>query len=201
MSQITDRDKLIMKHIDKHRFITIKQTMEMYMNPTASKGYIVAARRLKAIQDSNHLFGLKGSKLKNTTHPFTGEMVYHYGKLPSYHDLQVFNVYARLRFIGIEVDFFKEHATWNHGKYISDAFFSYSMKGEKRVAFLEICHTNNDAHIKEYEELFILGELQGKLSGVFPDIILVGHKGRVPDTHLKVRTVREDLSDIYNVFI
>lgn len=201
MAQITDRDKLIMKHIDKHKFITIKQAMEMFMNPTASKGYIVAARRLKAIQESNHLFGPKGVKLKNTTHPFTGEVVYHYGKLPSFHDLQVFNVYARLVFIGIEIDFFKAPASWNRGKYISDAFFSYSINGEKRIAFLEVCHTNNDTHIKGYEELFLLGELQSKLAGAFPDIILVGHRGNVPDTHLKVRKVKEDLSDIYNVFI
>lgn len=201
MSQITDRDKLIIQHIDKYRFITIKQTMEMFMNPTASKGYIVAARRLKAIQDSNHLFGPKGERLKNTIHPFTGEMVYHYGKVPTFHDLQIFNLYARLMYIGIEIDFFKVPAIWMHGKYRSDAFFSYNINGKKRVAFLEVCHTNNDTHIKGYEELFISGELQDKLVGVFPDIILLGHRGRIPDTNLKVITVKEDLSDIYNLFI
>lgn len=201
MSRMTDRDREIMQHIDKFRFITLKQTVELFMSPTSSNAHLIADKRLTVIQESNHLFGTKGVKLRKGKHPYTKETIYYYGNMPSYHDLQVLNVYARLSFIGLEIDFFTTQKTWCHGKYRSDAFFSYTIGEDKRVAFLEVCHTSNDTHIKGYEEIYTSGELQEKLVGSFPGIVLVGHKGPLPDTLLKVRKVKENLSDIYNVFI
>lgn len=198
---MTDRDREIMQHVDKFRFITLKQAVELFMSPTSSNAHLIADKRLTVIQESNHLFGTKGVKLRKGKHPYTKETIYYYGNMPSYHDLQVLNVYARLSFIGLDIPYFKTQAPWMHGKYVSDAFFSYKIEGRQNVAFLEVCHTSNDAHIKGYEEIYISGELQDKLVGAFPDIVLVGHKGPLPDTLLKVRKVKEDLSDIYNVFI
>lgn len=206
MSRITDRDREIMQHIDKYKFITLKQTVELFMPPNASSAHMIAEKRLKAIQNSNHLFGKIGKpgvKLKNGHHPYTKESIYYYNKMPTYHDLQAFNVYARLVFLGIEIDFFKAPAPWHYNKYISDAFFTYTVPEEryKKTAFLEICHSNNDPHLKGYEDLYLTNELQDKLVGAFPDIILVGHKGKLPETLLNVKKVKADLSDIHNIFV
>lgn len=206
MARITDRDREIIQHVDKFRFITLKQAVELFMPPNASTSTMIAERRLKAIQNSNHLFGKIGKpgvKLKNGLHPYTKESIYYYYKMPKYHDLQIMNVYARLVFLGIEIDFFKSPAPWHYNKYISDAFFSYKVpeEGYKKTAILEVCHTNNDPHLKGYEDLSLTNELQDKLVGAFPDIILVGHKGKLPETLLTVKKVKEDLSDIHNIFV
>lgn len=197
---ITQKDKEIIKHIDKYGFITNRQCREIFMAPSAVKGYEVARRRLKVIQESNPTFGTRDLPLTMKRNILTNENIYFYNKYPSYHDIQVMNVYSRLIYLGIEVQLFKQNVSWRKGKQKSDAFFVCQLDGISYACLLEVCVTNNDPHIKGYEELHRIGEIQSKLNGTFPRIILVGHRGPLPKTNLIVKSVEEDLSNIITIF-
>ena len=197
---ITEKDKMIIKHIEEYNFITNRQAREIFMNPDISKGYEIARRRLKVIQNSQIKFGPDNKSLIMKRNPLTNENVFFYKTLPTFHDIQIMNVYARLKFIGVEIKHFKKPAYWNNGKQRSDAFFACSLTGKDVVCFLEVCVTNNDTHIRDYENLYRIGELQEKLNGAFPRVIVVGYSGKQPETSLTVKYIQSDLSDIYNIF-
>ncbi|WP_275372753.1 hypothetical protein [Clostridium tertium] len=197
---LTFRDKQIIKHIEQYGFITNRQAREIFMSPNSVKAYEVARRRIKEIQDTNIRFGPKNKPLLVTKNNITSENVFYYDKVPTYHEIQIMNVYARLVFVGVDVELYKKHAEWLGGKYISDAFFICSHANIKYICCLEVCSTSNDSHIPGYQELYNTNELQMKFNGAFPRIILVGHQGRLPKTHLTVKEVDEDLSDIFFIF-
>lgn len=197
---ITQRDKEIIMHIDKYGFITNRQCREIFMDPDSSKGYEVARRRLKMIQAVDLTFGPQDYPLLMKRNKDSKECVYFFKKFPSYHDLQIMNVYSRLVNLGVEVPFFKKSATWKISKQRSDGFFTCKYNDTVYAFLLEVCVTNNDAHIKQYEALHASGELQSKLNGVFPRIVVVGHKGPRPETHLNVHYIDKDLSNIMTIF-
>lgn len=197
---ITKRDKEIIKHIEKYGFITNIQCKEIFMDPAASKGYEVARRRLKMIQEAGVTFGPQDYPLSMRRNMYSNENVFYVKKFPSFHDLQIMNVYSRLIHLGFEVPFFKKSATWKASNQRSDGFFTVNHNNTLYAFLLEICVTNNDAHLKQYETLHASGELQEKLNGTFPRIVVVGHKGNKPKTDLNVRYVDEDLSNIMNIF-
>lgn len=197
---ITQKDKEIIKHIENYGFITNRQCREIFMNPAASKGYEVARRRLKVIQESGTRFGREDYPLSMKRNISSNENVYFYKKFPSYHDLQIMNVYSRLIGLGIEVPFFKKNAIWEKSNQKSDGFFTCKYDDKLYACLLEICVTSNNTHIKSYEELYKTGELQSKLNGIFPRVIVVGHVGKRPETNLTVRYIKEDLSDIVTIF-
>ena len=196
---LTARDRMIIKHIEQYGFITNRQARELFFGRASVKAYEVARRRIKAILDSKIGFTKKEKPLLTGQNKLTGENVFYYGKPPTYHDLQIMNVYSGLVFLGIEVTMFKKHAEWLGGKYISDAFIAYKDGDINNIACLEVCHTNNDTHLKGYEELHGTNDLQLKFNGAFPKIVLVGHSGKIPDTFLKVIDVHEDLSNLHTI--
>lgn len=197
---ITKRDKEIIKHIEKYGFITNIQCKEIFMDPASSKAYEVARRRLKMIQECNVTFGSQDYPLSMRKNMYSNENVFYVKRFPSYHDLQIMNVYSRLLYLGVEVPFFKKSATWKVSNQRSDGFFTCKYNDTLHAFLLEVCVSNNDAHLKQYEALHASGELQSKLNGTFPRIVVVGHKGNKPKTDLNVRYVDEDLSNIMNIF-
>lgn len=196
---LTQRDRSIIRHIEQYGFITNQQARELYVPRNVVKGYEAARRRLKYIIDNNITFTIKEKPLKITTNKVTGKPVFHYKNQPSYHDIVVMDFYARLVFMGVNVLKFKKHVEWLGGTYISDAFLAYEVDGKKTIALLEVCYANQDPHIEGYEALHKTNELQKKFKGAFPRIILVGHKGEIPETFLKVTSIKEDLTDIFKI--
>lgn len=197
---LTARDRLIVRHIEKHGFITNKQALEIFMDKNTTKCKEVARRRLKAIMNSGMVFGKKEKPLLLTRDRVTDENVYYYNKPPRYRSIQLMDFYARLIYIGINVKYFKIRLELLGGNHISDAFLIYEMNGADYMICLEVCYADFNEQLKSYEELYKTQELQKKFGGVFPKIVTIGCVERVPKTILTVVNVKDDLSDIELVF-
>lgn len=193
---ITSRDLLIIKHIAQYGFITNSQARDLFISNHCTNASEIARRRLKAILDSGITFTKKGKPLLLDKNKVTNDNVFYYTTPPSYRDIQVMDIYAKLVSLGINVDVFKKPAVWLGGKVVSDAFLLCKFGDRKIAMCLEICCTSNDTNIKNYEELHKMNVLQSKLNGEFPKIVLVGHTGKIPSTFLDVIRINEDLSDI-----
>lgn len=149
------------------------------------------------ILDSGITFTKEDKPLLLDKNKVTNDNVFYYNNPPSYRDIQVMDIYAKLVSLGIKVDIFKKSAVWLGGKHVSDAFLLCNFGYRKIAMCLEICLTSNDTYIKSYEELYKMNVLQLKLNGEFPKIVLVGHTGKIPDTFLEIISISEDLSDIH----
>ena len=133
------------------------------------------------------------------TDKVTDENIFYYGKPPVYRDVQIMDFYARLVYMGVNINYFQKRVKWFEGIHTSDAVLMCDLKGTKINICLDVCYTSC-RHINGYEELYENKEVQKLFKGIFPKIVLVGNTGLRANTFLEVINIKEDLSNIDLIF-
>jgi hypothetical protein len=161
--RITQRDRDIVKFVEKYKAITIAQCQEIFMSD-ATFGYKIAQRRLGKLVDNGYL------KVSRTD---SNENLYFIDKKISYHDVLINSFYAELVKCKATIKHVEHDKRWIGTKPKSDAFFWIEYGGTHFFFILEIALTHKDIPIADYEQLYRSGELQKIFLGRFPTIVVM----------------------------
>lgn len=187
---LKDRDKEVMKFVQRHEGITIQQCAKIFYK-NSKFPYDSARLRLKKLYNHKYLKRYEFSK--------NGFWVYCINKSRrlSLHKIHLLNFYAEMVGQGCKILKFDTEIEFMNGKIRPDGVIMYEFNGEIFPLLIEIDLTNNTS-IKRYEELYKTGELQ-KLYGdnIFPLICIVGYDGdRKSNSFLNVSYLNFDLTDL-----
>lgn len=160
---LVQRDKNILRFIENHGGITIRQCANIFFNDS-KHSYDLARKRLKKMYE----MGL----VKYITNTVTNERVYCTHTKLSPHSLYLLDVYSIFVANNCKILEFKKERKWLNGKRKSDGFFKIEYNSKKRIYCVEI-DINNATHIEKYEEIYESGEIQNEYGG-FPMVIIVG---------------------------
>lgn len=159
-----DRDRDILKFLEKYRGLTIKQATRLFF-----PSYSYAQKRMKVLEEE----GL----IRSHFNKIFNEKVYTLQDKISTHDLYVIEMYSLLKESGCEIKDFQVQCKIFKDQLRPDCYISFIYDGGQYFYFIEIEDTHQTTMIKfqTYEMYFKTGEQQDKCSGVFPDIILIGY--------------------------
>lgn len=160
---LMQRDKLILKHIEQYRGITIKQAQYLFFN----KSYENARRRLSDLENK---MGLVKSYKSN----YSKEKVFILDKKISDHDLITLDYLKFLAANECEIVEVKMQPKYLKGIIRADAFVIFKKDGYKYFTILEVDYTHYTENTKFqlYEKLYRDKELEVKCEGTFPILIV-----------------------------
>lgn len=160
---LMQRDKLILKHIEQYRGITIKQAQYLFFN----KSYENARRRLSDLENK---MGLVKSYKSN----YSKEKVFILDKKISDHDLITLDYLKFLAANECEILEVKMQPKYLKGIIRADAFVIFKKDGYKYFTILEVDYTHYTENTKFqlYEKLYRDKELEAKCEGTFPILIV-----------------------------
>jgi hypothetical protein len=196
---LTDRDMMILKHVETFNFITINQTVDMFFN--TKSGYDMARRRLNKLIQSNYL--------KATRNNDTNEKIYYIDnfKNVSLHRMLLMNYYSKLISFGVEMKTFEKEKEWNNGSIRSDGFCIFKYGGYTFYQFIEIIVSHNDSNLVKYDKLYkskTVQKLYSLSDDIFPTLIAIDnatHKKPVELENTKVILLDFSLKSVAQVFI
>lgn len=205
-SLIVDRDREIIKHIEKYGFITLDQTQKCFM-PNNNCSYKIASRRLKEIYKAGFINVFRDRATNCNVYVYK-----HYkGKIPSMHKIKLLDVYAELkRQGGCNILEFETEKFWNDGKIRSDGFVVFSIKNVRYYYFIEIQIANVYHNLEKYDVLYQTGEVQAYLKdkyntkdNYFPRILFISdtNYGHIYLTSTKVVQLDLNFSNFATIFI
>lgn len=160
---LVKRDKLILKHLEEYRAITIKQAQYLFFN----KSYENARKRLYTLE---HKMGLIKSYKSN----YSKEKVFILNKEISDHDLITLDYLKFLAQNDCEIIEVKLQPRFLKGLIRADAFVIFKKDGYKYFTILEVDYTHYTENTKFqlYEKLYRDKELEEKCEGTFPFLIV-----------------------------
>ena len=160
---LMQRDKLILKHIEQYRGITIKQAQYLFFN----KSYENARRRLSDLENK---MGLVKSYKSN----YSKEKVFILDKKISDHDLITLDYLKFLAANDCEIVEVKMQPKYLKVIIRADAFVIFKKDGYKYFTILEVDYTHYTENTKFqlYEKLYRDKELEVKCEGTFPILIV-----------------------------
>lgn len=159
---ITDRDRDIYNFIYEYGSITIDQCSKIFFSHCKRK-YEIASRRLREL--------LKNEYVKIGYIKYTNENIYYINKKLSFHDLTVIQYCAELINLGAENLKLEAPKKW-HDTLISDGFVYYELNGKQYINIIEVCFSNKNVKIKDYEDLYMSNLIQKEL-GIEPKLIII----------------------------
>lgn len=162
MRGLTKRDKDIYNFISQYGSITIDQCSKIFM-PNCKRKYEIACRRLKKLVECEFI--------KVGTIKYSHENVYYIDRKLSFHDLTVIQYCAELINLGAENLKLEAPKKW-HDTLISDGFVYYELNGKQYINIIEVCFSNKNVKIKDYEELYKSNLIQNEL-GIEPRLIII----------------------------
>lgn len=133
---LTSRDKEILRFIEEHKSLTIRQAQYLFFNGT----YEGARRRLAELEK----FGL----LKSAISKGRSEKVYFDGKNLSDHDLYKIDYIANLKKMEFEILEFNSKPSYFNNKLKPDALVICRKNGYRYITFLEVDYTHYTDNIK-----------------------------------------------------
>lgn len=186
---LKQRDKDIMKFIEKYEGITIQQCGKMFFK-NSKFPYDSARLRLKKLYNHKYLKRYEFSK--------NGFLVYCINKSRrlSLHKIYLLNFYAEMINQGCKILSFDTEVEYMNCKIRPDGVVMYEFNNEIFPLIIEIDLTNMTS-IKKYEALYKTGELQKTYGNdVFPLICIIGYNGdRKSNSFLNVSYLDFDLND------
>lgn len=133
---LTSRDKEILRFIEEHKSLTIRQAQYLFFNGT----YEGARRRLAELEK----FGL----LKSIISKGRSEKVYFSEKMLSDHDLYKADYVVSLKKMGFEILEFNTKPSYFNNQLKPDAFVMCKKEGYRYITFLEIDYTHYTSNTK-----------------------------------------------------
>lgn len=182
MSRITDKDKLIYKHIEKVGFATVKQIGNIFYNNIIYRNE-QAKKRLNCLIEHGYI---KKKKSKNCTQDiFYADKKY---SNQTYHNIVVLDFYSKLiEMKSAKILHFEREKCWNNNKAITDGFFTIQYTNSRRETviqsiILEVQCSTNDwrKNILKYYDKEVFSEINNYCNDpgtpdnerVFPTIVL-----------------------------
>lgn len=168
--RLTDRDKKILRYIEEYKSITIIQCSKIfYCN--YKQAYYQARKRLSILYKNKYLKKYR----KDPMH----ETIYFMDKHLNYHDLKVFDIYAELISLKVNIRYLKPkfRITGINDKYREiDALIECEYKGYFYPIILEIDMTHF-TNIEKLDEIYNSGYFQNKYkklaNNIFPTVLLL----------------------------
>lgn len=195
---ITDKDRVVLRHIDEWGYITLKQISQIAYNGL-SYGYDYARRRMNKLKEQGMIKCHRSTLLNCNIYYFDDSK-----KNPSFHRNLSMDYYCKLISLGANIEYFKREEIWADGtKYrcISDAVCVFTLGDTKLFNLVEINVSHNKLRLNRFES--IIPFFKDKFGyNVAPNIILIDdtiHKGY--DTKLNVIRVNYSLDNISEIFI
>lgn len=133
---LTSRDKEILRFIEEHKSLTIRQAQYLFFNGT----YEGARRRLAELEK----FGL----LKSIISKGRSEKVYFSEKMLSDHDLYKMDYVVSLKKMGFEILKFNTKPSYFNNQLKPDAFVICKKEGYRYITFLEVDYTHYTNNVK-----------------------------------------------------
>lgn len=176
---LTDRDRQVLRHIEDHKAITIKQAQKLFF-----KNYESARRRLKQLENMGLLHSYENK--------ISDEKVYYSEKKISSHDLLVLDFYAELVFQGAAIRQFRKQPKFLNDLIRGDAFIEFLYENNLYYIILEVdlTHFTSSSKMQLYEKLYKEGTLQKECRGVFPSVVIMKN-------HSDIRYLSNNFEVIY----
>jgi hypothetical protein len=199
---LTERDRLIVAHVERFGFITLSQATELVFNKQ-KYGYDVCRKRMQKLITSEYL--------KSILNQDTNEKIFFDAsksiKRMSLHRMVLMNYYVKLIAAGVDLKIFDIEKQWQDGKYRTDAFCVFDFQDFTFCQLIEVhCSpTTSYLNLIRYEKLFETGEVQKICKGYFPTIISiddVNHKKELNLKHeIKVIRLNFELEGFGRIFL
>lgn len=193
---ITERDRMILKHIDEHGFITLKEACDIAYQ-SIGYGYDYARRRFKKL--------IEWEMIKVKKSYILGVNIYYIDSAfcnPSYHRVLLYDYYCKLIGSGAEIEVFKKEKEWCDGKVRSDALCIYTFGGSRFYNLVEVNVSRNKLNLKRFEKM--IPEFQQEFNiDITPTMVLIDDtKHKVYDTNeFSIVRVNYDMSNISEIFV
>ncbi|MEW9093919.1 MAG: hypothetical protein AB2417_02455 [Clostridiaceae bacterium] len=164
---LMQRDKNILKFLEKYKAITIQQSYRIFFN-NAKFGNDRSRKRLKELETMG--------VLKSYINKLTREKVYYLEDKVSAHDLYINDFYSMLVFNGCkDIEYIKE-PKYLKGLIRPDAFFKFTLDDNLHFILLEVdlTHFTGANKFQMYEKLYKENILQKECYGTFPLVVIIG---------------------------
>lgn len=158
---LTERDRMILQHIEAYKGITIQQAYRIFFKDKAY-GLDYARKRLRILNEQGFI--------KYKTDRVTRKRIYYTNKAFREHDMYIMDFYSWIVFHGGEI--LEYIPNRKAGSKSSDGYFKFKFQDHIYPYFLEV-NLYNKADMKKYEDYFSTGEIQKELKGKFPLIAIV----------------------------
>jgi len=195
---ITERDRIILKHIDEFGYITLSQTVLIAYN-TIGCGYDYARRRMNTLKKQGSIKCHRSAILNCNIYYFDDSK-----KNPSLHRHLSMEYYCKLISLGAKIEYFNREEIWadkTEYRCISDIVCSYIIGDTRFYNLVEINVSNNKLKLERFDK--IIPYFKNKfLTNCIPNMILIDdtiHKEY--NTKLNVIRVNYDMSNISEIFI
>lgn len=202
ISLITDRDKLIILHLEKYKYATIEQLEKIFFRHQKNS-YNIARRRMAEIKKAGYAKAVRDIETNKVVYIYNDEKC----KTPDRHRIVILDVLADLHYHGFNVQLFEIEKFWQNGKIRSDAFTVFTLENDNAKNryhyFIEVHFTNHKCNLEKYDELFDTGEVQQYLGrNVYPRIMLVTDRKIDYDLkHSSVIKLNSKLDDFSSIIL
>lgn len=170
---ITDRDRLIISHLEKYKYATIDQLQKIFFKQQ-NNSYNLARRRMAQIIKAGYAASIRDVE--------TNKIIYMYNekgvKPPLRHRIITLDVLANIHREDFGVVEFEVEKAWMDGKIRSDAFAIFTLITDnvknRYHYFIEVHLSKNDCNLEKYDKLYETREVQRYLGkDIFPRILLI----------------------------
>lgn len=164
-----ERDIRIIKHIEKHGFITIKQAHKIFFNDRQT-GYDLARKRLFKLAEQGHIKGFIDYLSPNPEKIYYLEDKY---KSPTKHTILIMDAYAEIINLGVNMIYFKREEKWEKTNRRSDGYAVFIMEDYLYEVFIEVKYRMGTDQVnkaddlnKKYSEILNSGECSEKIVSI-----------------------------------
>jgi hypothetical protein len=161
----------MLKHIEKWNGFTILQAALMFF-PKNINNYTYARKRLHILHERNIV--------RRYTSNITNEYIYYdydVKKPPREHEVFSMQVFALLKHYGANITYFKRDQHFMNDKIRPDFFTIFEFNGSKQSIIGEV-NLGHEAEIQRLEDFAKTGEMQEKLQGDFPIVLVMSNKDK-----------------------
>lgn len=195
---ITERDRIVLKHIDEFGYITLKQAVLIAYN-NIGYGYDYARRRMNKLRQQWKLKCHRSLILNCNIYYFDDTK-----KNPSLHRNLSMEYYCKLISCNANIEYFKREVVWAENtnyRCISDICCIFTLGNTRYYNLVEINVSHNKLNLHRFDHVLPYVK-QGFNKNVVPTLVLIDdtiHK--TYDTNVyDVRRINYDMSNLHEIF-
>lgn len=203
----TDRDNDIVRHLEEYKYATIGQLVKIFFKEQ-QYAYDICRRRLGKIKHLGYIKCVRDVATNKYIYMINEDKI----KPPSQHRMILLDIYAELKYMGMDIEVFDIERPWMDGKIRSDGFMIFKLdhddptKRRKYVFFIEVQTSNNPHNLQKYDQLYESKEVQrlvGSKDDYFPRVLLVSDRtyGDLKLKYTKVITLNTKLDSFATILI
>ena len=195
---ITAKDRMILKYIEKYKFITIDQARKIAF-PTIKSGYQSVRKRLhRLVFNEKRIKVVYNENLKQNLYMDKDTDI---RKIPSSaHRMYLMDFYCSLIATGCVIEKFDIEREWSNRSIRSDALIVYSFETFRFSNLVEVNQSNHMLKLGRFDKAKT--EITEACNGLEPRIILIDDRGHKKyDTAFAVYRINYDLTNFSKIFL